>query len=625
MGYIVRDAVGPAITSYVTATRMRNQILRHWPTTFIDGREVFADVTYYNGAVVTTPTNLAIYKLLGMSVAELQAQDYTGIDRCWLYVNGVNIEYAVTNNETAGYIEEFSPLVYPDNPDVFNPDPNPDPVTDLNPDPFKNTDDAQWDNEGWCYGYLTYAPPSTVHIAADTSDDALIALAQANDQNSLWFDDDDSNRLTTIALLDTTDLLFQKELRVVEKVIEDKTRYNVNLNRRATGSSTSRYIVNATIQFRFRRIVDANDATVVPLLDKVGIEVAKLDDILKTGRIVRTSIRRINTVQSSLYSSQAKQLTSMYTYVVPISETNLNYAGKLKVAGLSALNNKQFVKTFLPQVANGYSKKKTKWYKKALVVIIDIIVIVIAVVVFVFTGGNFKAVSVVFALGAMVQSALAAYWARNGDYTAAEYAGKHAQFLATGAMVAGVAAVVNGIYETSVEQAVASVAAEAAKGTVNEAIANAVLTAANEAFTDALLSAAVMAAALSAQHDNNEDLGLGLAVLSVALTGAGAARAQTTGQVLNGWISTLNQSFNAYARYVNPPDKGIEEKQKQIEAQEKALEDYSSPETLDVTWREFTDPYNNYVDTNAKMDEMSYVMTHGRNRSLMHRYYNCNY
>jgi len=590
MGYITRDAVGPAVTAYVAASFFKNRMLMAdlgWPTTTIDGRLVFGRLYYYqNGVgVYKTPRHLAIYKLLNMDVGDLEAQSYEGVENAYLYVRGVNIEYAVTRTEAEGYIEEFSPLIYPDNPDPFNPDPNPDPITDLNPDPFKGTEDAQWDSEGWITSYITYTPPTSTQVNEFITDAEVIALINANDKNTLWYDSEDSSRLTALALLDSSNVMFEKNIQIRVKELEQKTTYVRNRHKSYQGSNSARYIKSVIVEYKFRRILDPADVAADGYMAAVAAEVAALDDIHQLGGFVGRRVKTVDFIANSTKSSFAEQLIDMYDYVVPITETALNYGGYLKVDGMSALKVRDFMEIFVKQIASGHQQKKTKWYKKLLVVIVDIIVVVVAVVVFIVTGGNLAAVSFVFALGAMVQTALAAYWVKNGDYAAAQYASKHAMYLGTAAQIAAIANIFYG--DPGLMEKIAAATMAVAKAT------------------------------------KNEDLELAASI--AALISSGYAMTQSTSNLMLTGVSALNQSFTVYSRYISPPDKGIEELQGKLVESERELEDLSGPEKIDTVEREFSDPYTNYIDVNEKMQGMPYLLTHGRNAALMEKYYDSNY
>ena len=588
MGYVRLDAVEPAVNTYLAATRFKNLTLRHWPKALVDGVEVFATVYYYldGVGVLQTPMHLEVYKLLGIKVADLQAQSYEGVASAYLYVDGVDVAYGVTPLQITTYIEEFSPLIYPDNPDVFNSDPAPDPLTNLNPDPLAGTEDELWDENGWIYSYITYEPPTATYVDAAISDTDIFALIDANDKNTLWYDEEDSSRLTCLALLDSGSVMFEKSMRVVQKTIDTKNTYTVNLHRgrtSSTGLNTTRYLKSVVIEYRFRRIKAVDDPSVTEFITTIGSEVAALEAMRDYSPVISNSIRRLGVVGATIYSSYAQQLISMFRYVVPVTETALNYKGYLKVSGMAALKSKEFMKVFGGQVRSGFSKKKVEWYKKALVVIIDIITIVIAVVVFIFTGGNMYAVATVFAVGALVQSALAMYWSKNGDYGAAAYAGKHAQYLATTAAVAGALAM------------------------------------ANDPWT---MEALLYATNIAVQQYGTEDLQVAVAVASAAYAGYSAVNGNS--QVLS-TISFLNQSFAVYANYISPPAEGIAELAEELATTEQALEDTAGPEKFDVVEREFSDPYTNWIDFNEKMGSMPYMLTHGLNRNLMERYYSANY
>lgn len=173
------------------------------------------------------------------------------------------------------------------------------------------------------------------------------------------------------------------------------------------------------------------------------------------------------------------------------------------------------------------------------------------------------------------------------------------------------------------QELAAELGLEAAKGTAEEAAKQVVLDAASTATTTAMLTALLSTAGTVAEMIGEEDLAEGLGTVLSALGAYGGYTSTTTmstGELIGSIISALNKGFTMYSQSVNPPvDNSLLDAV--LQEQEKQLSNTAGPEKIDVVWREWGDPFS----FPEKMDEMCYVMTAGRNRTLMHEHYNCNF
>ena len=404
MGYIRRDFTAPTIAKWQYSLKFKNTILKHFPTTTVNGVKVFDRLyTYTNGmGVVKTPSNLKIYKLLGMKVADLERGQYQGIENTYICVPGIDLSYDILQSQVKDYIEDNSPIIYPLSKDPFNPSPTSiDPlvpgsrtITRLNSDPYRDNPEwvydingeaedssipePKWDKDGWITTYLTYNPPVAADVPETIGDAAILGLIEAGDRNSIHFDDEEDHPLTFVSLLDTNNVLFENKVRIVQKSIEERITHTYTVGARSirpNGTNTSRYLKTAVIEYKFRRIKDVDDVLVAPLIVKIETEMEKLS--IRLNGVVRSSrlqsIRQSNTFGDSLESSVSKQLIRMYQWYKGPSETELSYNGYLKYDAMATLKAKDFGKIFSKQIRQGHTLKKVKWYKKLLVIIIDII------------------------------------------------------------------------------------------------------------------------------------------------------------------------------------------------------------------------------------------------------------
>ena len=663
MGYLRRDAVIPAVSKYNYSLKFKNIILKHWPTTTVNGVKVFARLYIYQSGygIYQTPAHLAIYKLLGMTVKQLQAGKYDGIENTWMYVQGTNISYDISQIQVKNYIDEFSPVIYPASKDPFNPIATED--TRLNPDEYRDNpvwvygDDGvaidssipepQWDKDGWITEYLTYQPISTADVPESISDSGILSLIELGNRSTIHFDEEEGHPLIFASILDVDNVMFENKVRIVQKTIEERTTNTYTLNSgslSSAGSTTSRYLKTAVIEYKFRRVKSTTDPLVATLIAKIETEMDKLS-VEKDRPAVKwlNDIRRASTFGDSLNSSVSKQLIRMYHHKLGDSENDLSYNGKLKYDAMATLKVKDFGKVFIKQIKQGYKLKKVKWYKKLLVIVIDIIVVII-IVILVITG-NYWAIPLVLSLGALTQSMLAGYWARTGDPAAAQYAMNHAEVLSdaatitgallnpglflimtaldkiaensdTGAKIVGALKILYIVYKIYSGMNTPELS-EAAKKEAADAAAKEAARQATMSIMDRLTEeiSNLVSAIQNISMDNIVDVSLDAIVPPIHIS---------TSMLLLMSIELLNESFTYYMTVLDPPP-SIEDKSKQLAESEKDLEDASGPEMIDTINIAYSDPYTNWIDFNEKMQSAPNLMTHGKNVALMNKYYKSGY
>jgi hypothetical protein len=96
---------------------------------------------------------------------------------------------------------------------------------------------------------------------------------------------------------------------------------------------------------------------------------------------------------------------------------------------------------------------------------------------------------------------------------------------------------------------------------------------------------------------------------------------KATSNLLQTGLKWITNAFNIYSEYINPPNKGLDEKAEQLKAQEKELEDTSSPNMIDDVNRVQDSPYANPYDFNEYMQNIPYQMTQGLIENSTTKYY----
>mgnify|MGYP006413463969 CR=1 FL=1 len=671
--YVVRDSVGPTIAKHVQAQRFKNTILRHWPkTTHADGTTTFNRLYTWTsgGGTQRSASHLKIYKIIGIEVTDIDSQDKKGLTAMYLDVSDLSREIVVGTDDITRYIEQFTPRVYPTGVDPFNsnlngevvPTTTPITYTDLNPDPYKDGDVLDpngvpyaplWDKDGWITSYLEYKPLSTALIDPNITDAGILAKCSGYNPTEVSFADGVFNRLTGIAMMDANGVLFERQLRVIQRTVEERHHY---VRGNTDSANTSRYMVGAKVEFKFRRIKDASDISVVPLITLIEDKIADLN-IVQQGPFNTQFLSLFASGYANPELSINKQLIRMANYITPYSSDGLNYsvevAGvnsyiatnpvvRIKYDAISALLPQKFTKAFSSRIRPGYDVKPAEWWEIAIVVVLVIIIIIIAVIVAIPTGGGsigWASASIVLIVGSLVMTGLAMYWAENGSPMAAQYAGIAAEYLGYAAMITGVAGatqsliaqqgtmtVLQGFQAAGSFIAVGGEIAQQA-GWVDEEtaqiikIVGAVLTV-SKLFTAQPVPVAKGSVPKGATPPIDvPPVALPpLPPIDVPTFGLIHLANVPTPMIINSLLSFTNSLFTTYITVIAPPAEGIEAQEDKLRAQEKELETLN-PENSEAIWNSYTDPYGSIFEV-GDIYEKSYIMlTSGRNRLLMDKHY----
>ena len=182
--YVVTDRLTPAITGFASAMRARNMVLEHWPTADESGITLFGKLYYYqNGAVQESESHERMYAMLGIKVEDLKAEEYLGIDSCWIYMKRIDLDYEISKVDIGNYINTELPLV---------------------------DTSSQWVTVD-----LVYTPAST-DIPLTITDAEILAKVEASSPD-IWFSHEDDHTCTAMAMLDTDELLFERTYSVVNR------------------------------------------------------------------------------------------------------------------------------------------------------------------------------------------------------------------------------------------------------------------------------------------------------------------------------------------------------------------------------------------------------------------------
>lgn len=662
--YIIKDSVTPKINAYLAAQGFKNCMLRYWPQHTVNGQIVFDNLmTWINGSgVVKDDSHMRIYKQLAMNVKSIDSQNHSHLDYTYLYLKASSAPLGtITIAEVQSYIQQFSPLIYSLSKNVFNPDPLS--LTDMNPDIYKNTVDALWDNNGWITIPITYQPTQLDQIYNSISNtDILNKVKDKNSVGEIFYDVHNTNRLTALAILDlTTNIVFETQLYISQRNIATKTinlqssnigRYHGNTTQQIT------YIVSVNITLKFRRITDVN----VP--SPTGTLLTYLTNVINTANSLYTTVQ--NTPVPTAFSVLGHIATNLYKSTQTLLSTSINsqlsimcnwvntYQGNslivvnsptsnsdyypetsptsITVSGLTALQPLEFQKQFLKLLTPGYHvhKKKGHWYDVVVSIFIVVILVVALIIEAVFDAEALMpgTIALYASIASLSEVGWAMYLSKNGGSASSIH-------VTLGiAQVLGIIAMA-GVFATGIEQA----AAAQTRAKLIQAIAM------------EIGSGLSIASSVGVVSQNVGMIGgvlaLGVDTLAEFMTSTATAATETAMtaaekfekfiadeyhkfiakpliDIMNNVVSIMNNMFNAYMNLVNPQSKFENSyKDKSLLLQELETQvSNTNPENSENLWKIVNDPYGSIFEVTDYIDKSYPMMTDQLNRNLMNQCYN---
>lgn len=516
--YVIRDSVGPSIRQHFSDSAFKNVMLKYFPKhTTSNGTVVFDRLIIWRGSFLLDNNHRRIYKAMDIPVKNLTSNVPSGVEYTYFYLAPYSTSNSVvTSLEVRNYIERFSPMVYPSHKNVFNPDLLD--TTDMNPDPYKGTDNELWDNNGWITVYLQFNPKFVTNdlrtegfeITTKTTDQDILSACQNASPAYIMYDVDDSNRLAFAALLDKGSSVFEKSFRIVSKQVTTVVRESTTF-RGSSFSTSTKYLKSANIEMKFRRTTDANDQiadTLVNLLISCSV-------VLKdyANNIASRSTIYIDNSLDELYTFKDpakelnypinQQIAEMANYTFPAVDNEMHYTvdGEdgdyyasnqqvyIKVDGLADLPPKKFKKEFMRLLKTGYEVKKKKghWYDKVVSIVIAIVAIVVA-----FYSGNWQIAALALSVGALAETAWAFYLTKNGGGTGAiGMTGKIANILGLLATLANIVNLIGSLQKAMQQEALKEGINRAAQEGALEGMDDAAMASINSAFEQTFADAAI--------------------------------------------------------------------------------------------------------------------------------------
>jgi len=686
--YVVRDPLGPALSLFARNQRFKHRMLKYWPKKTINGVQVFDRLYVWTdgGGVQKSAAHRKIYLLLNMKISELEAQDHSGVTNTYLKVNDIINAYHLSIAQIKDYIHVHSPQIYPANRNVFSSDPTIPLSENHNPDPYQNNPtytkeymnsitldsngnlpasvlpEPQWDANGWITDYVAYQPVVEARILKGdtsghdvTSDAELLNLVKSNNTDYIHMTGlAYTNPIFFAALKDTGNVMYEKRYKITQKQTVKKTTYVHTMwgHGGSNYQTKSTVIQQATIQVQYRRIANVDDVAVASLLSAIQTEVDGLDPEPYTSysggfHFGRSHVHQIQQQYVYKMHSNAKQLRAMHQYEAGYGNTVLNYQGHLRVDGMTNITGKAFVPLFSSAIEFGYTEKSAKWWQELISIVITMVVLVVVVVLAV--TGQYWAIPLALSIGSLAQSGLAMYWQSQGEYGAAGFAGGQAQFLGVAAMVTG-----------SILQPWATLAALAADLALKELGAS-----------DMIRSVVKIAIMMyvggkpdgkeigkTAAKEGGKEIAkdTSLAITKIVPKAIEKISSETIGELttditdsisssisnmleristfdlsselmqvgISDWLKVLNFAFKTFTSHEDPTT-AIADKKAKIAKQEAELAATKGPETLETVERVWASPYENWIDSNYRIERLQQDMTHGLNAKLMNKYFDSGY
>lgn len=111
--YVKFDFVTPILEIMKSARRFKADFLSAWATEFVNDEhgvstEVFSNMIFWNNTAIETDQMKKVYKLLGITVEDINSEDYSGIDYCWYSISPWVIDKSYTSTIINTIINRFS-------------------------------------------------------------------------------------------------------------------------------------------------------------------------------------------------------------------------------------------------------------------------------------------------------------------------------------------------------------------------------------------------------------------------------------------------------------------------------------------------------------------------------------
>lgn len=539
MSFIYRDFLIPSRFEWNRASALYHKFNRVWGKSTINGVEVYDEkLVYWSGSVRSDTPFKRFINALGVEYTQLQNSSYDGVDNVYFKLEPSKYSYSAP--EKAAIVsdldsvfnvgDEFELYIHysgqtrrvVNNHWKRKPGATGDKIGDytidtvgiratLSSDPMRYFANADLVSAG------TLIPKSNTALSR------LRLTAQRTSPRStpvtrVEYDEDTTHIYATLAILDNGTTFEQHGSIYDERTTVKKT-------------TTSDVYFEYSYKIRYKVIS-------IPTIDSYIVnQIDLLSNAMQTA---------INYKGGNVYAiSNVASDTTLKEAVIAMNNVEavgLTYQGQLRVDAVALMKRKEFAKMLGKIFGTGYKKKKTKWYEKALAIVIVVVAVVIGVV----SAGGLSAVSTsIIALAQALAVSAAAMSIGMMLYAAAfPYATDQTKMIGKFAQIVGLAAMVTGVYAAIQQSWKNYVMAEATKQAGGVATESAIATAEANATISGYLNYMVDQAITSVTSS--------ISSLFTSITTPSSWTSNLSSVTMNdvsGWLKSLNTGMDLYVKF----------------------------------------------------------------------------
>lgn len=472
--FIYRDFITPSRMQWNASSRLYQRFDRVWGKTTIDGVEVYNQkLVYWSGGLRGDTQFKRFVNVLGVEYESLRTQNYDGVEDVYFklepskYTYGPKTKAAIVADLNAEFDlgDEFELYVHytgesrriVTNHFTLKSGGNPTKITDytidkdairttLESDPMKYFANAALVSAGVLMNQAVALKGLKLNPTRVSVRPAPVTVVE--------YDIDNESILSTLALLDNGSVF--QTIGVSSEIITVKRQESIY----------NQVVIyyEYSYKVKYRVIADATVSSyVVDQIDMLGQSISD-SMAYKGGNVYALSNHALDT-----------KLKEAVVSMNNVENLALTYHGLLRVDACAAMKRKDFAAMFGKIFGSGYTKKKTKWYQKALAIII----IVVAIVIGVLTGGagaiaagNLVAIGTALGVAATVATVGMMMYAAAFPYATdgVKMIGRFAQIAGLGAMVTGVFAAIQQSWQAYMRESGREIAAKQASSVVTDEV-----------------------------------------------------------------------------------------------------------------------------------------------------------
>lgn len=448
MSFIYRDFLTPSRLKWNTASSLYHRFNRVWGKETIDGIQVYnSRMNYWGGHLRSDKPFKRFINALGVEYATLQNAKYEGVDNVYFKLEPNKYRYTAPEkkaiaedlNSVFNVGDEFEVYVHytgeskrvVKNHYILRAG-SPIGSTDIKDYAIdKNVIRATLESNPILYfanasvqpaGELNVSAIRTIRAVSTLILNAIRRTPKATPVTVVEYDNVNGHIYQTLAVLDNGSV-FQK-MGISSEIVTIKK------------SSDTMVWYEYSYKVKYKVVAEATSSSYVVGQIDIVTNAIQSSLIINNGNL---AVRVNGTLDTNLKEA-AFQMNN-------VEAVGLTYNGQLRVDAVANMKRLEFMDMLGKILGTGYTKKKSKWYEKALAIVI----VVIAVVIGVLTGGagaiaagNLVAIGTALGVAATVATVGMMMYAAAFPYATdgVKMIGRFAQIVGLGAMVTGVFAAI---------------------------------------------------------------------------------------------------------------------------------------------------------------------------------------